>query len=63
MRIEQLHDQTRVDRFGEVVRRAIAVYDPLLTKDGEGASVIVRNDAGSEQHVVLLDWQPSRAFK
>ena len=54
-RLEELRDDTLADSITEVIRRAVAIYDLLLTNDKEGGSVVIRNKDGSEKEVLLID--------
>ena len=52
-RIESIRDETHAESVTEVIRRALAVYDFLLTKTEGGAEVFIRKD-GAEKEVILV---------
>ncbi|WP_247539158.1 ribbon-helix-helix protein, CopG family [Ralstonia pseudosolanacearum] len=52
--IEALRDRTHADSMSEVIRRALAVYDFLLTETAEGSDTIIRTRDGSEKHIALI---------
>lgn len=52
-RLEVLRVRTGADSLTEVVRRAVAVYDALLTRTANGAKVVLRQSDGSEQELLL----------
>lgn len=51
-RIEELRDETHAESATEVIRRALAVYDLMITKTNEGGKVLIR--IGDEEKEVLL---------
>jgi hypothetical protein len=53
-RLEQLRVMTEADTITEVVRRALAVYDVLMTAVRErGDKVILRSADGSEREMII----------
>ncbi|WP_244119793.1 ribbon-helix-helix protein, CopG family [Burkholderia gladioli] len=52
--IEALRDRMRADSMSEVIRRALAVYDFMLTQQDEGAIVVLRSNDGSDTRLPLL---------
>jgi hypothetical protein len=51
--LEHLRDQTQADSLAEVIRRALAVYDFLHTEKSKGAKIVVKDEDG-ERELVLL---------
>jgi hypothetical protein len=50
-----LRAQTEADTVTEVIRRALSVYDTLVTlQREEGAVVLVRTKDGQERRLLLL---------
>ena len=54
-RIDAIRDQTLADSRSQVIRRALAVYDLLITQQNDGNSVIVRQKNGQEREVLLVE--------
>ncbi|MGS1076456.1 ribbon-helix-helix protein, CopG family [Burkholderia gladioli] len=52
--IEALRDRMRADSMSEVIRRALAVYDFMLTQQEAGAIVVLRSSDGSDTRLPLL---------
>lgn len=53
-RLEQLRMMSEADSITEVVRRALAVYDVLLTAVRErGERLILRSSDGTEREVII----------
>jgi hypothetical protein len=53
-RLEQLRVLTEADTITEVVRRALAVYDLLMTAvKGRKERVILRSEDGTEREVLI----------
>lgn len=52
--IEALRDRMHADSMSEVVRRALALYDFMLTQQEAGAATIVRSSDGAESRVPLF---------
>jgi hypothetical protein len=51
--LEALRDRTQADSLAEVIRRALAVYDFLHSEKEKGGRLVVQDDAG-ERELVLL---------
>ena len=52
--IERVRERTRADSLSEVIRKALAVYDPLTAADAAGKRIILRGDDGKEVELWLL---------
>jgi hypothetical protein len=52
-KLEELRDATNADSLGEVIRRAVSVYEFLLEERRSGRQLITRG-AGDEREVVLI---------
>ena len=52
-RMETLRDQTSAESLTEVVRKSLAVYDFLLTRKKKGAKLIIEDDEGKTELVLL----------
>jgi len=52
-RLESVRVRTNADSKTEVVRRAIQIYDALLTMSANG-SIIFRDTDGTEQKILIL---------
>jgi len=53
--VEELRVLTNAESLGEVFRRAIAVYDLLVTETRDGKSVVVLRDRdGREREIVII---------
>ncbi len=52
-RIETLRDETDAESVTEVIRRALAVYDKLISKSQQGGEVFIRH-RGVEREVLLV---------
>jgi hypothetical protein len=53
-RIEQIRDQLYADSMGEVIRRALAVYDFFLEEQAAGNTIIARREDGTEKEISIL---------
>lgn len=53
-RLEQLRERTDADSMTEVIRRAIDVYDFLMTAKENGQRVVIRDDMGIEREIVIV---------
>lgn len=51
--LDRLRELADADSMTEVVRRALMVYDALLTAHKEGAKVVVRRRDGREETLFL----------
>ncbi len=51
--LEALRDRTQADSLAEVIRRALAVYDFLHAEKDKGGRLIVKDDAGQRELVLL----------
>ena len=51
-RVEAIRDETHAESVTEVIRRALAVYDLLITRSNDGATVVIRE--GKEEKELLL---------
>jgi hypothetical protein len=54
VRIEQLRDQIYADSMGEVIRRALAVYDFFLEEQAAGNTILSRRKNGTEKEISIL---------
>lgn len=54
-KLEDLRDQTGAESMSEVMRRALAVYDFLLTQKAEGAITVIRSKDGAEALLPLFE--------
>ncbi|OXI86382.1 ribbon-helix-helix protein, CopG family [Burkholderia sp. AU33423] len=52
--IEALRDRTHADSMSEVIRRALALYDFLLTEQTNGGAIMIRVRDGSEKQLPLF---------
>lgn len=52
--IEDLRKRTKADTLTEVVRRALTIYDALLTAARRGETIIARRKDGTECEVLLI---------
>lgn len=52
--IEALRDRMHADSMSEVIRRALALYDFMLTQQEGGATVALRASDGTETLVPLF---------
>lgn len=52
-KLEELRDTTQADSLGEVVRRAVSLYDYLLDEQRSGRRLISRG-VDEEKEVVLI---------
>jgi hypothetical protein len=54
-RLEELRIATNAESLGEVFRRALAVYDMVVTETTEKKSrVVLRDEKGREREVVIV---------
>jgi hypothetical protein len=52
--LESVRDRSNADSMTEVLRRALAVYDFLLSEQEQGSSLFLRTKDGVEQKVPLI---------
>ena len=53
-RLERVREMSEADSLTEVIRRALTVYDALLTTTREeGAKVMLRNADGTEKELLI----------
>lgn len=52
-RIESIRDETGAESVTEVIRRAVAVYDLLITETAAGGKVVIKK-RGKEKEVLLV---------
>lgn len=52
--LERIRDQLHADSMGEVIRRALAVYDYLHSEQADGAHLLIRTKDGVEKGLPLL---------
>ncbi|MGF6264389.1 Arc/MetJ-type ribon-helix-helix transcriptional regulator [Paraburkholderia youngii] len=52
--IEGLRDRTHADSMSEVIRRALALYDFMLTQKEGGATVVLRASDGTDTRLPLF---------
>jgi hypothetical protein len=52
--IERLRDQIHADSMGEVIRRALAVYDYLQSEQTNGSNLVIRSKDGAEKGLPLF---------
>ncbi|MGF6534308.1 hypothetical protein P3T20_005112 [Paraburkholderia sp. GAS206C] len=52
--IEALRDRMHADSMSEVIRRALAIYDFLLTQQADGSITVIRSKDGSEKQIPLI---------
>jgi len=52
-RMELLQDETGAQTITEVVSRALAVYDFLVTQRKSGAKIMIQDDEGTREVVIL----------
>jgi hypothetical protein len=52
--MEHLRDKTGADSLTEVVRRAVTVYDVLVSAWQNGSTVTIRNKDGTEREIILV---------
>ena len=50
-RIEALRDANGIESLSEVVRRALAVYELVMSKQAEGIAIVFKPKEGPEQHI------------
>lgn len=53
-RVERLRDATGADGITDVIRRALAVYDAVVTAQAAGAKVLLREADGSEREMMIV---------
>jgi len=51
--MELLQDETGAQTITEVVSRALAVYDFLVTQRKSGAKIMIQDDEGTREVVIL----------
>jgi metal-responsive CopG/Arc/MetJ family transcriptional regulator len=54
-RLDELRDRSNADSRSELLRRALAVYDLLVTNEIEGGVAIVRGANGTESRLVFAE--------
>jgi metal-responsive CopG/Arc/MetJ family transcriptional regulator len=54
-RLDELRDRSNADSRSELLRRALAVYDLLVTNEIEGGVAIVRGSDGKESRLVFAE--------
>lgn len=52
--LEELRDLTHADSMSEVIRRALAVYDFLLSERANGTTTVLRHGDGTETQLQLM---------
>jgi hypothetical protein len=52
-RITKLQDHTGAESMTEVIRRALSVYDALVSATADGDEIIVRSRYGRESKLIL----------
>lgn len=52
-KLEKISDQTD-ESLSQVVRRAVALYEMLISETSAGGEIVIRTNDGSEKHVVLI---------
>ena len=52
--LERLRDHVHADSMGEVIRRALAVYDYLHSEQTDGSHVVIRSKDGIEKGLPLF---------
>ncbi|WP_207556870.1 hypothetical protein [Paraburkholderia acidicola] len=52
--LERLRDDIHADSMGEVIRRALAVFDYLQSEQTNGAHLVIRARDGAEKGLPLL---------
>ncbi len=50
----ELRDKTHADSLSEVVRRALGLYDALVTETDNGAVAVLRYPDGAERRLLLI---------
>ena len=50
-KIEALRDTNGIESLSEVVRRALAIYDLVMSAQAEGTAIIFKPKEGPEQHM------------
>jgi len=51
--LEGLRDRTGADTFAEVIRRALAVYEFLWEQKSTGSKLIIKDDDGDRELLLL----------
>jgi Arc/MetJ-type ribon-helix-helix transcriptional regulator len=52
--IEALRDRMRAESMSEVIRRALAICDFVLTQQEQGATVLLRSSDGADTRLPLF---------
>jgi len=52
-RLDELRVHTEADSLAEVVRRSLLVYEFLWTERLKGSSVLIRNEEGDKELIIL----------
>jgi hypothetical protein len=53
-KLESLQERTQADSMSEVIRRALAFYEVLVTASEKGSKVMVRDRQGTDKEMVLV---------
>lgn len=53
-KIEELRDRTHADGMGEVVRRAIALYETVLDTQESGGTLLIKPKVGLVREVLVV---------
>jgi hypothetical protein len=53
-KLEDLQRRTDAPSLSEVIRKALAVYDLVWSAVDEGRQIVIRDDDGAEQTVILV---------
>lgn len=53
-RLERLRMETQADSLTEVIRRALALYDLIVTERARGEKMVFKGAKGAEREVVLF---------
>ena len=54
-RLEKLQEETMAESISQVIRRALAVYDALLTHEKSGGQILVRDNNGIEREILHIE--------
>ena len=53
-RITDIRDQTNADSMGEVIRRAVTVYDLILSEQALGNTVVIRSPSNGDKQIIVV---------
>lgn len=53
-KIEALRDVNGIENLSEVVRRALAVYELIMSEQEEGAAIVFKKKDGKEQNIIFF---------